>query len=106
MHARARTHTAALVQKKKKKKKKAAGRVTLTCGSTDAVAAPPFCLEKQKEAMGGRRWGGRQDDEGGMQGGSQRWMDGWKEGGREGECGGTRGGRGWRVVNERAEWLS
>lgn len=47
---------------------------------------------------------------GGGVGGDRTMREGCREGvsdgGREGECGGTRGGRGWRVVNERVEWLS
>lgn len=52
-----------------------------------------FCLEKQKDPIGGRRK--RQDGEGGMQRASHRWMDGWMGGGEGGgNAEGRRGGGG------------
>lgn len=99
-HAQTRTraHTAARMQKKKKK---AAGSVTLTCGSTDAGAALPFCLGKQKKAMEGKERGGVV-----REGFSDGWMDGRMGGRREGGMRRDARRAGWRVVNERAEWLS
>lgn len=56
--------------------------MTLTCGSTNAGVAPPFCLEKQKEAIGGRREGKKRQDA--REGCREAAGDGWMEGGREG----------------------
>lgn len=80
-------------------KKKTLDRVTLTCRSTDAGAVPPFCLEKQKEAIGGRRKkAGRRGWDAGRESEMGGWMDGWRGGrGRERKCVGT--------GNERAEWF-
>lgn len=73
--------------------------MTLTCGSTNAGVAPPFCLEKQKEAIGGRREGkkGRTAREGCREAAGDGWMEGGRERGRgnaEGRKGGGDGGGG------------
>lgn len=101
MYARTNTHARSHCGSHAKKKKKAAGSVTLTCGSTDAGAALPFCLGKQKKAMEGKERGGVV-----REGFSDGWMDGRMGGRREGGMRRDARRAGWRVVNERAEWLS
>lgn len=91
-HTVAHSHTHAGMLQIPSPCKHAPDRVTLTCGSTDAGVASPFCLEKQKEAIGGRRRKGRTAREGGRDG----WMDGGGGGGWEGRRGGG---------NKRAEWF-
>lgn len=82
MHACARAHTH--LNTHSMQCKDAPGRMTLTCGSTNAGVAPPFCLEKQKEAIGGRREGekkGRTAREGCREAAGDGWMEGGREGG-------------------------